>query len=73
MSESNTAATSLDEAQTHRLLTLLTVSGLHLGMLQRELTKDGTSAPERMRIHMERIAQAQRAMVAEIRPATRDA
>ena len=67
MSASDAKTDPLDETQTHRLLTLLTVSGLNLGMLQRELASDGNSASARLRLLVERIAQAQRAMIDEIR------
>jgi len=46
--ESNTEATIPDEAQNHGLLTLLTVTGLNLGVLQRQLNKDGTGVSAKM-------------------------
>src|SRR3954464_7061289 len=68
MSSSEVSTLSLNENQIHRLLTLLTISGLNLGMLQRELTKDGTGASARTYLLVERILQAQRAMISELHP-----
>jgi hypothetical protein len=73
MSTLDAMTPSPDAAQTHRLLSLLTVTGLQLGMLQRELAKDGSSASAKTRILVERLAQGQRAMIDELRPPRRDA
>jgi len=56
-----------DETSQHRLLTLLTVASLNLGMLERELDQDETSASVRMRVLVARIAQAHRAMIDVLR------
>jgi hypothetical protein len=68
MRPTDSKITSLDDAQIHRLLTLLTVLGLDLEMLLRELTKDGSDALARTRMHVDRLVQTHRKMVDELRP-----
>ena len=73
MPEQNPEDTTPVGAQAHRLLTLLTVTSLNLGMLQRTLDKDGADTSARTRVLVERIAQTHRNLIAERRPPRGDA
>ena len=68
MPEQHPEDTTPDEAQAQRHLTLLTVTSLNLGMLQRALDKDGADTSARTRVLVKRIAQTHRDMTAERRP-----
>src|SRR4051812_6589189 len=61
-----------DESQTERLLTPLTLTGMHLGMLRRELNKDETGTWARAQMLVERLMQTHRSMIDEPRTPCRD-
>ena len=53
---------------TQHFLSILTTAGVHLEMLRRELANDESCASARAYMLVERLMQAQRAMLDELRP-----